>query len=258
MAPWRTIILGVMLTAGGMRPPDVAAEPRRTETIGKGSAYETPFHVFRGALPCPVVLVEGGIHGNEQSGTRAIDMLLARINVKAGTLILFPRMNRQAVERNVRLINVDLNRTFSNGKQGTSYEYRLAAEISDMVGREGVEHLLTLHDAAVRHDPSRKENYGQTICYGVRPPPAYLHQWIERLNTHAQSKAERFTAFYSPIVQSSTEYLVERHKLKGGFCGETWNGLSAARRIALQEAMILTLLETVGLVYSLDAEASGK
>ena len=246
------------VAAGATVPGAAASEMRLMEALGKGTPYETTYFIYRGGLPGPAVLVEGGIHGDELSGTLAIDRLLPRLEVKAGKLILLPCMNKPACDRKVRFINVDLNRVFGAPPTGDAYEYRLAAEITEMIGRESIQHLLTLHDSKTHHDPLTQQSYGQSICYGVKPAPDYLQKWIDALNQHTVTASERFSPFYSPIKNSSTEFLVEKFKLKGGFCGETWLGLTPERRIALQESMILTLLDATGVVYTLKNSATQK
>lgn len=249
LGTWLALLVALQPFAPAMAGPS-------ERWLGRGEIYATPYYVYLGGLPGPTVLVEGGIHGNEQSGMWAIEGLLGEIELKAGKLILLPRMNRPAIALGRRYVNVDLNRVFGQtGGEAPAYEYRLAAEIQAMAAREGVQHLLTLHDSQLRHDPLHRADYGQTICYGTRPPPVYLEDWLDRLNRLARSPEERFHGFYSPIATSSTEVLVATLGLQGGFCGETWLGLPEPRRIARQEHMILTLLEVLGLVYRLRRES---
>ena len=51
------------------------------------------------------------------------------------------------------------------------YEYQLAWEIYHMLQKEGVEYALSLHESRNLHNPCRPKTFGQTIVYGVLPPP---------------------------------------------------------------------------------------
>lgn len=238
--------------------------PKAEETLAKGEwaqavqqilgfkkIYATPYYIYRGRKPGPHVLIQGGIHGNELAGTFAIDQLIKELQVASGTIVMLPRMNALAIRRRVRQINVDLNRAFGENKgRQRSYEYSLANSVIQLVARYRIKYMVTLHEARLRHNSQTKRHYGQTICYGTKPMPEILRDWLPRLNSNLPS-IEKFSAFYSPVPKSSTEVIVKKFSLKGGFCGETWKGLPLPRRIALQRKLILTMLDATGVEYRL-------
>jgi hypothetical protein len=213
--------------------------------LGSGTNYETPIHIFVGQLPGPAVLLQAGIHGDEVAGIHALDELVQSLEVAKGKVVVLPRMNMPAVRQGRRYVNVDLNRAFRFGGLDKPYEFALAREIAGLVGRERIEYVLTLHESSRLHDPLRKQNFGQTICYGAAERPEYLDAWIEQTNRNALTRKEYFWPYFFPIETSSTEVLVDQYKLKGGFCVETWTGFPLSRRVARQNDAVRALLTLV-------------
>jgi succinylglutamate desuccinylase len=218
------------------------------KVIGKGTEYETPYYVFNSDILEPVVLIEAGIHGDEVAGIYALDRLLQKIKVLSGTLIIFPRMNILACNADKRYINKDLNAVFP-GKDDAAYEFNLAKEIYEMVAKEKVQYLLTLHESKHLYDVKKPGTIAQTIIYGVKPMPAYLSQWLDSVNQLTTNDKESFHSLYFPKENSSTEIMVDAYNLKGGFCIETWRGFELERRIELQTNIIFTFFETINFKY---------
>ncbi len=222
-----------------------------TYYIGKNKIYETPYHVFDNSEPGPVVLLEGGIHGDELAGTYALDDLLPKFRVHSGKLIVLPRMNLPACNAVRRFVNADLNLIFPGKKGEKFYEHALAREIFDMVGKKKVEYVVTLHESRYLHNPNKPRTFGQTVVYGVKPMPGYLMSWLEAVNKHTSEK-EKFHPYYFPVKRSSTEIFVESYKMKGGFCVETFRKFKMERRTELHKIVVLEFLKTIGFKYSLE------
>ncbi len=222
----------------------------QTKMIGKGQAYETPYYVLEGPVPGPVVLLEAGIHGDETAGVYALYKLLPRLQVQAGKLVIFPRMNVPACNAFRRFLTVDLNRVFAGYPGGEPYEYALAWEIFSMVRQEGVEYVVTLHESRRHYQPRTDRNFGQTIVYVVHPMPPYVNAWLAAVNRQV-NPGEVFLPHYDYRSGSSTEALIKAYHLKGGFSVETWTGMSLARRIELQQLVVLKFLDTIKFPYAL-------
>jgi uncharacterized protein len=232
-------------------PLDVNTENFNIAYIGKDTSYQTPVYIFKGVTDGPIVMIEAGIHGDELAGVYAIDRILNNINIESGKLFLFPRMNLPACNRKIRFINKDLNLVFPGKENGEFYEYKLAREIFDFVGKEKVEYLATLHESIYLHNSKDARSFGQTVVYGVKLPPLYLNKWITELNKQVDDPKEIFYPYYFPVEHSSTETMVSAYNLKGGFCIETWRGFEMERRIKLQTKIILTFMDVINLKYTL-------
>lgn len=252
---WATLALSAFCCAKQARA-EPSDEPKGNQPsidwVGVGTSFQTPVFKFEGEKSGPIVLIQAGIHGDEVAGIIALNIFSKALRVRAGTVLLIPCMNQPACSARKRFINVDLNRTFLDEKRISPYEFKLAKELSELVEREGVTHMLTLHEASKLHDPGRKFGLGQTICYGVSPKPQILQSWLTKLNAKLLTREELFSSVFYPIPTSSTEVLVQRHSLAGGFCIETWTGFEERRRVQMQIAAVESFLEAVGTQFNIE------
>jgi len=86
----------------------------------------------------PEVAVVGGIHGDEPCGVRAVERLLDE-PLTVDRPVKFIVANEEAIARDQRYVDADLNRAFPGDPDAEEHERRLAAEIS-----EEIEGCLTL------------------------------------------------------------------------------------------------------------------
>jgi hypothetical protein len=243
------VLMGIL--GLGLHISLAAAEAvRQTGVLGRQQVYQTTYHVFDSGLPGPRVLVQAGIHGDEPAGVWALEQLWPRLRVHSGLLIILPRMNPPALAINRRFFHLDMNRVFPGVPVPDPYEFALAREIYNLVKDWQVEYTVTLHEARTLHNPWRAKTFGQSIVYGTEPPPRLLWSWLQALNRDLPL-AEKFVHYYCPQEYGATDVLVRDLKLKGGFAVETWRAFPLERRIALQQAAVLTFLKQVGLEFSL-------
>ncbi|MFB6139163.1 MAG: succinylglutamate desuccinylase/aspartoacylase family protein [Halosimplex sp.] len=87
----------------------------RVETLGEGE---------------PEIAVVGGIHGDEPAGVRAVEHFLeTRPTVERP--VKFVIANEEAIERDERYVEADLNRSFPGRGDGESHEIRLAHALGE-------------------------------------------------------------------------------------------------------------------------------
>lgn len=245
------VMMLTLLICSSLIPAGVslAAAARETFIIGRNQMYQTPYYVFDSGVPGPKVLVEAGIHGDEVAGIYALEQILPRIKVHSGTLIILPRMNPPAIQISRRSYNLDLNRVFPGVPIPQPYEYSLAREIYELVKNRQIEYVLSLHESKNMHRLSRAKTFGQTIIYGVEPPPRMIWAWLQALNKNLDFD-EKFCHYYCPQEDGCTDIMVRRLNLKGGFAVETWRAFDLFRRVEMQKLVVLTFLKQVGLEYS--------
>ncbi|MFB6191919.1 MAG: succinylglutamate desuccinylase/aspartoacylase family protein [Haloarculaceae archaeon] len=77
----------------------------------------------------PELAIVGGIHGDEPCGRRAVERLLAD-DPDVDRPVKLVVANEEALERNARYVEEDLNRAFPGDPDGTTHESRLAAELT--------------------------------------------------------------------------------------------------------------------------------
>lgn len=80
----------------------------------------------------PEYAVIGSIHGDEPCGKKAIERILDS-DYDFKKPVKFVIANEKALERNVRFLDVDLNRNFPGHPESENYEERLAAKITKEV-----------------------------------------------------------------------------------------------------------------------------
>jgi succinylglutamate desuccinylase len=244
------LLLSLALQASA--PSFAMAGEKQAFRLGEAQPYETPYYVFTGSQPGPVVLLQAGIHGDEIAGVLALDAFERALTVHNGTVVLIPRMNSPAVRRGARQINIDLNRAFGPSRPRGVYEAALADALTQLVGDRRVQYMATLHESRSLYDPVTKTGLGQTICYGVTPPPGVLAPWLALIN-RGLPDSKKFTSIHYPIPTSSTEVLVSRFSLSGGFCVETWSGFDLKERIRMQLLVAESFLHAAGIRHTIEA-----
>ena len=108
------------------------AEATPSGWLAQGTPAATPCFVTHGRASGPVVVLVGGIHGNEPAGAAAAEQI-RHWPLRRGTLVIVPRANALALEANTRTLRpaggtdrYDLNRAFPP-KPGDSH---LAADLA--------------------------------------------------------------------------------------------------------------------------------
>ena len=105
-------------------------------------------HAFASLNPGPRLLVLGGVHGDEISGTLGIERILAELEagtlrLQRGELTLVPVANPLARRRLQREGERNLNRLFRPTEAPADYEARVTNALAPLIARHEV--LLDLH-----------------------------------------------------------------------------------------------------------------
>ncbi len=123
---------------------------------------DTPVYVFRSLKAGPVVLLQGGMHGNETNGVEIVRQLVSRHGIKnpiKGTIIAIPILNIAGFIAGTRDLpdGRDLNRCFPGSKNGS-----LGSRIAFSLTKE----ILTQIDLGIDfHTGGEKiNNYPQLRC----------------------------------------------------------------------------------------------
>jgi succinylglutamate desuccinylase len=99
--------------------------------------------ITRGDGNAELVIV-GSLHGDEPAGKRAIERILEK-DLEYAKPVKFIIANEQALEKDIRYIDTDLNRSFPGDPDSDSHEERLAAKILEEIGDAAVLDLHTTH-----------------------------------------------------------------------------------------------------------------
>lgn len=169
----------------------------RVELLMAGTPYETPLFVLDSGEAGAVVLVLGGVHGNEPGAWMAAEALLKRGPPERGTLLIVPRANKLAVEAGLRSTPElgDLNRLYFSAPDLFPMA-GMASEIVAVTARHEVEVVLDMHESWDFHRPNTGEvvlsALGQTISPHLSEPSRRLARHLVGASNSRLHRTERF------------------------------------------------------------------
>lgn len=99
--------------------------------------------ITRGDGNAELVII-GSLHGDEPAGKRAIERILEK-DLEYAKPVKFIIANEQALEKDIRYIDTDLNRSFPGDPDSDSHEERLAAALLEEIGDASVLDIHTTH-----------------------------------------------------------------------------------------------------------------
>lgn len=142
-------------------PGPVWADPQDIQT-------SMDFSLFKLGSSAPVVLVVGGIQGDEPGGFSAATLLATRYTMSAGTVWVVPNLNFPSIVNRSRGLHGDMNRKFAR-LDSADPEYSTVTRIQGLISAPEVGLVLNLHDGSgffrhsyegPLHNPAR---WGQAI-----------------------------------------------------------------------------------------------
>ena len=178
-------------------PPFVVAEGEQGRLLMAGTPQETPLYVFGSGRPGTILMVLGGVHGNEPAGWLAAERLVDSMRPTDGAVLVIPRANRQADAAFVRTtIELgDLNRSYPGARDGRPME-QMAFEIIDVLREFQVSHVVDMHEswAFYADRPQNGTAYlGQTIATDPGSPGQDLARGVvESVNSRVLYPHEEF------------------------------------------------------------------
>ena len=129
--------------------------------LRKGTEQETSWYLSDSGKPGPVIMIVGGMHGNEQAGSRAAGQIRHWLPEK-GKLLVLPRANKTGLDAGMRYIPNspgelrDLNRNFPKTDGENQTRGDLAQEIWSLAKRFEIDWLLDLHEGSDFHQINKK------------------------------------------------------------------------------------------------------
>ncbi|MEO8512869.1 MAG: succinylglutamate desuccinylase/aspartoacylase family protein [Ignavibacteria bacterium] len=225
----------------------------RQDYFGLHDEYETPFFVFKGAKPGPVMILDGGIHGDEIASYMACDSIVKYINLTAGTLIVIPRTNIKACTQNTREVNFDFNHAFPGDLSSDLYEYRLAYEFMWLVDSLKPDLIINLHEARTKWSPKALTDpdkaYGQIVISCLQPFEELLMRTVDNMNKKIPAGDYQYhTHYYSVRTYSSLDNFVLKFGIKS-YTVESYRGFNIDERVKLQLIAALQFMEEIGLEF---------
>ncbi|MEN6347983.1 MAG: succinylglutamate desuccinylase/aspartoacylase family protein [Syntrophomonas sp.] len=213
---WPLIIAFLILIIGGQ--PVLAATTvtgssasTLTITLNPGTKYATAMYVIDSGKPGPVVLITGGVHGNETAGYLAAARM-KETTISKGKLLVIPKANRLAVDRGTRYISgeKDLNRAFPT-KKGVNPSYKPAQAIYQVVKNYKVDWVMDMHEG-YDYASGSTSSVGQSLIYYPSDKCTVMAKKIlSKVNATISSSYRKFDSLRYPVsgslARSTAQYL---------------------------------------------------
>lgn len=163
------------------------------------TSIDLPVRIIRAKEDGPVVLLSGGLHGDEINGIEIVRRLIAgnQLNLRSGTIIAIPLMNVYGFIQNVRGVpdGKDINRSFPGTKNGSLAKLVAYSIVNDIIPI--IDYGIDFHTGG-----ASRANYPQIRCVldneinldlaKAFAPPVILHSGLIdksfRKAAHRQNK----------------------------------------------------------------------
>jgi len=216
----------------------LAAETISSGVLAKGTQWETTFYRRDSGVDGPVVLVTGGIHGNESAGARAAEQV-RHWPIKKGRLIVVPRANIPGLNAGTRhlpgeskLLH-DLNRNFPMTGGELVARGVLATALWEFVESSGPDWLIDLHEGTDFH---------QINSESVVP------RMLQVVNAEIPDPKKKLVRLRYPVNGSLARAAHERLQAVSMILETTSKDQPISTRTRQHRLMVYTLLGQLGMI----------
>ncbi|MDD3365580.1 MAG: succinylglutamate desuccinylase/aspartoacylase family protein [Syntrophomonas sp.] len=199
------LIMGVFIFSTVLAMPhtaQAATSSTTTKIIAQGTKYATELYVIKSGVPGPVVMIVGGIHGNETAGYKAADKV-KDYSIEKGTLLVLPQANKRAVAAHTRSMGgADLNRDFPTSKSDKP-DNTMSTAIFNVVKEYNVDWLMDMHEGANYEKIKSSSSVGQSlIYYPDTQTKTIATKIVKSLNVGIKTSYKDFTLLRYPVSGS--------------------------------------------------------
>lgn len=204
---WRVTVCGLVaaitLLSGGM--PLSAGDPgRKTGSIQPDHRAQIPYYMTDSGREGPVVMIVGGVHGDEPAGAAAANQI-RHWPVTRGRLIVVPGANPEALAASSRTTPTlgkdlaNLNRNFPSTRPEDSPRGRQAEAIWRFVQDQRPEWLIDLHEGAAIAQLRTGSAGSSIIAFPSDETLQAAALMLEAVNATIDEKDKAFVQRGSPI-----------------------------------------------------------
>lgn len=227
-----------------------------------------------------VMLVIGGIQGDEPGGYMAAGLLAQKYEIQNGTVWVVPNLNAKSILVNSRGVDGDMNRKFAHIDQSDP-DYKTVEGIKAIIKNPKIDLILHLHDGSglYRSDYIDAERnpirWGQSCIIDTasikNSPYGDLHKIVsntaDHVNQNLLDESHRFhvknTKTYQGVtfeqremLKTLTYFAIEQGK--AAFANESSKLLPLEERVYYHLNAIESYLDQAGIRYKRDFELSPK
>jgi len=224
------------------------ADVRQTQGIlAKGTRWETPYYVQKSDRPGPVVVITGGVHGDEPAGAAAADQI-RRWPICCGTLAVLPRANPPGLAAKTRNMPgekedlANLNRNFPRAGKQEPARGQPAQGLWKWVLQQKPDWVIDLHEGfGVRGEGSK--SVGSSVI-AMRNPEIdpVVEKMLSAVNAGIDDEKKKFVRLGPPVDGSLARAAGEQLKARAMICETTSRGQPIEKRVHQHQILIRALL----------------
>ncbi|MDD3878900.1 MAG: succinylglutamate desuccinylase/aspartoacylase family protein [Syntrophomonas sp.] len=215
--------------------------------LATGTRDATDLYIIRSGKSGPVVMIVGGVHGNETAGYRA-GRILRDYQISRGTLLVLPEANTRAVNQGVRYVSgqKDLNRCFPTSRNGSA-DTRLSREIYYALKKYNVDWLMDMHEGYNYSRLKSSSSVGQSLIYYPSSSTREVaSKIVNNMNSGINTSYRKFSLLRYPTEGSLSRAAGQYLGVKS-FIFETCSRDSLSTRINYQLRAANMLLGSLGM-----------
>lgn len=193
------VLLAALAAPSPVLAENATSAGSTVKTLAAGSKYATELYVIESGKPGPVVLIVGGVHGNETAGYKAARQLCS-FRPDKGTLLVIPEANKLAIAAKKRVAGgqADLNRSFPTTKNGSATGV-LAKSILQVIKDYKVDWVMDMHEGINYSKLASSSSVGQSLIYYPDADTKTLAASIVNLlNTSISTSSKEFSLLKYP------------------------------------------------------------
>lgn len=202
------------------------------------------YHEIDSEEPGPIIIIIGGIHGDEPAGSLAAKKL-TNFTPDKGKLFIFPAINKQGLDNNNRyyIDEIDLNRAFPGDDDGNAGE-KLAARLFKFINKKA-DMVIDLHESKY-FAKENSEYFGQSIIAGQHDRSILISMnVVSKANEEIENNLEEFIINSYP-AKNSLVWAVDKFIKIPSFMVETSKQMELEKRVDYHIKIVKLILEEMG------------
>lgn len=254
----RLLTLGVVLACSATELPageSAAANSVTHEALAVDTPFQTNLLVRDSGIEGPVVLLTGGMHGNEPAGAAAAEQI-SEWPLQRGMLICVPRTNVPALTAAKRYTpdvpesDRNLNRNFkvTDDNDEVQLQGPMAPHLWKLVEQFEPDWVIDLHEG---YDFGRinKKSVGSSVIADRSESTRELAQrMIESVDKEIDEADKKFMLRGPPVAGSLTRAAFESRNIPVMILETTFKNQSLAKRCRQHRIMVATFLHELDMV----------
>lgn len=222
--------------------------------IAPGTRYATPYYIQSGAAPGPLVVILGGVHGDEPSGRTSAE-LIRHWTIARGKMVVIPRANVPGIEANTRNIPkvesalANLNRNFPRTGKNEAPRGELATALWQQIKSFKPDWVVDLHEGFGFHIQTTSTVGSSVITVKTPECLRISEKLLAAVNATVQNPQRKFVQLAIPADGTLAGAVGEHLKVQAMIIETTsGGGQPLALRTRQHRLMVATLLRELKMI----------